>query len=156
MKYLFVISFSFIAINAFPQFVGLNKKEISDLRNLVKNDSSAKKFYNAILPVAGDVLTQTPNPIDTVVSEGHLANDPKKIRTGQSLKDIGKIYALAIAYSIEENKNYLQKTIEYIRSWAGTNQPQGNPINDTKFEDLFFAYDLIKNDVPVNQKKKFN
>jgi hypothetical protein len=140
----------------FGQYVGLNKKEISDLQHLVVKDSSAKKFYTAIKRTANDALTQTPNPIDTVVSEGHLATDPKKIRTVQSLKDIYKIYSLATAYVIEGRKNYLQKAGEFITTWATVNQPQGNPINDTKFEDLLFAYDLVKNDVSTEQRNKIN
>ena len=156
MKYLVVLAFSLITINAFPQFASLNKKEVLVLRDLVKNDSNAKKFYTAIKLRADNALTQIPYPIDTVVSEGHLATDPKKIRTGQSLRDIDKIYSLSIAYIIERNKKYLLKAGEYISSWARMNQPQGNPINDTKFEDLFFAYDLIKNDLLADQKKTIN
>jgi len=156
MKYLIAILFSSLAFNCFGQFVGLNKKEISNLQRLVVKESSAKKFYTAIIQTANYALTQTPNPIDTVVSEGHLATDPKKIRTVQSLKDIEKIYSLAITYAVEGNKNYLQKAGEYITAWETVNQPQGNPINDTKFEDLFFAYDLIKNDVSSQQKNTIN
>ncbi|GAA4730467.1 alginate lyase family protein [Flavisolibacter ginsenosidimutans] len=156
MKYLFVLLFSFLAQNGFAQFVGLNKKEISSLHNLIAKDSSAKKFYVSIRQTANDALAQTPDPIDTVVSEGHLATDPKKIRTGKSLKDIEKIYSLAITYAIEGKKDYLQKAGDYISAWATVNQPQGNPINDTKFEDLFFAYDLVKNDLPADQQKTIN
>jgi hypothetical protein len=156
MKYLITILSSFIAINCFAQYVGLNKKEASDLQRLVAKDSSAKKFYASIKRTADDALTQMPDPIDTVVSEGHLATDPKKIRTVKSLKDIDKIYSLAIAYTIEGKKNYLEKAGEYVTAWATINQPQGNPINDTKFEDLFFAYDLIKNDVSTEQRNTIN
>jgi hypothetical protein len=156
MKLLITILCSSITLNCFAQYIGLNKKEISDLQRLVVKDSSAKSFYASIKRTANDVLTQMPDPIDTVVSEGHLATDPQKIRTVKSLKDINKIYALAIAYVIEGNKNYLQKAGEYITAWATINQPQGNPINDTKFEDLLFAYDLIKIDVSTEQKNTIN
>jgi hypothetical protein len=156
MKYVIAVLFSSLAFNCFGQFVGLNKKEISDLQHVVIKDSSARKFYTSIKRTADNALTQTPNPIDTVVSEGHLATDPKKIRTVQSLKDIEQIYSLAIAYAVEGNKKYLQKAGEYITAWATVNQPQGNPINDTKFEDLFFAYDVIKNDVSTEQKNTIN
>jgi hypothetical protein len=156
MKYLITILSSCIALNCFAQFVGLNKKEISVLKQTVIKDSSAKKLYTSLKRTADDALTQTPNPIDTVVSEGHLATDPKKIRTVQSLKDIDKTYSLAIAYVITGDKKYCQKAAEYINAWAMVNQPQGNPINDTKFEDLLFAYDLIKNDVSTEQKNTIN
>jgi len=156
MKYFFVLLLSFLAQNGFSQFASLTKKEISNLHNLVAKDSSVKKFYASLKNTADEALEQTPNPVDTVVSEGHLATDPKKIRTGKSLKDVEKIYSLAVAYAIEGKKNHLQKAGEYIAAWATVNQPQGNPINDTKFEDLFFAYDLVKNNLSSEQKKSIN
>ena len=156
MKYFIVSLFSFISLNAFTQFTGLNKKEIATLRNLVRSDSNANKLYTTIRNTADKALTQNPDPIDTVVSEGRLATDPKKIRTIQSLDDIPKTYSLAIAYAIERNKNYLQKADKYLKSWALVNKPQGNPINDTKFEDLFFAYDLIKNNLSSDDQKTIN
>jgi hypothetical protein len=156
MKYLFLILVPFIASDAGAQYVGLNKKEVIALHRLVKKDKTAREVYTVIKLTADNALAQTPDPVDTVVSEGHLATDPKKIKTVQSLKDIDKIYSLSIAYLIEGKKNYLDKAGEFISLWARTNQPQGNPINDTKFEDLFFAYDLIKNDLSIDQKKTIN
>ena len=156
MKYLLVIMIPFIVFDAAAQFVGLNKKEVAALQQLERKDKTVKELYTHIKRMADDALAQTPNPIDTVISEGHLATDPNKIRTLKSLKDIDKIYSMSIAYIIEGNKKYLRKAGEFITSWASTNQPQGNPINDTKFEDLFFAYDLIKDDLLADQKKTIN
>jgi hypothetical protein len=87
------------------------------------------------------------------VSEGHLATDPKKLRTIKSLKDINTIYSLAIVYRIMNDRSYLNKLAEFLTAWATVNKPQGNPINDTKFEDLFTAYDMVKNDISLDQKK---
>jgi hypothetical protein len=156
MKYILILLLSFHSFAAFSQFVSLDKKEISALRDLVKNDKEAKKFYAAIKATADKALAETPDPIDTVVSEGHLATDPKKIRTVKSLRDIDKIYSLSIAYVIERNKKYLDKAGEFILSWATTNVPQGNPVNDTKFEDLLFAYDLLKNNLPETADNTIN
>jgi hypothetical protein len=156
MKHLLAFLTLFVVLHVSAQVVGFTKKEVSALRSLIAKDSSAKKFYSAIKRTADNALTQTPDPVDTVISEGHLATDPKKIRTIRSLKDIEKIYALAIVYSIEGNKNYLEKAGEYITSWATINKPQGNPINDTKFEDLFFAYDLIKTNLSADQQNTIN
>jgi hypothetical protein len=36
--------------------------------------------------LANAALQQDPNPIDTIISEGHLVTDPKKIRTQKSCK----------------------------------------------------------------------
>ena len=147
-----ILFFSLAASQVTAQFVGLSNKEITGLKKLVRQDTGVANLYQSILRTADASLKDAPNPIDTVVSEGHLANDPKKIITGRSLRDINKIYSLAIAYVIEKNKAYLEKLVSYLVAWATVNQPQGNPINDTKFEDLFFAYDLVKNDLASSQK----
>jgi len=156
MKYILAILFSFAVTASYAQLVSLNKEEVANLGHLLKNDKEANALYAIVKRRADDALAQTPNPIDTVVSEGHLATDPKKIRTIQSLKDIDKIYSLSIAYVMDGNKKYLSKTGEFILAWATTNRPQGNPINDTKFEDLLFAYDLLKNNLPAEDDKMIN
>lgn len=157
MKYLFLcLSVYFLASKATAQYVGLSDKEVSGLAKLIKKNNDAKNLYNSLKKIADKALNQKPNPVDTVVSEGHLATDPKKIKTQQSLKDIDKIYALAFAYRIEKNNSYLNKLIEYITAWATINKPQGNPINDTKFENLFIAYDLVKNNFLSSSKNIIN
>lgn len=141
---------------ATAQYVGLNNKEISSLKIFIKKGTSAFSLYKSIKKTADAALNEVPNPIDTVVSEGHLSTDPKKIITGRSLKDIDKMYALAFAYRIENNPVYLNKLIEFLTSWATVNQPQGNPINDTKFESVFIAYDLVKENISSSQKEIIN
>ncbi|MDB5221398.1 MAG: alginate lyase [Chitinophagaceae bacterium] len=154
MKYLFLSLFiSFITIGIKAQYVGLSNKEIFKLKKIIKHNNTAQKYYASFKKTVDEALNQNPNPVDTVVSEGHLATDPKKILTVRSLKDIDKIYALAIAYRIENDTFYLHKLIEFISAWALVNKPRGNPINDSKFEDLFTAYDLTKNNIPLEQKK---
>ena len=154
MKYLCLFLFIFfITPKVQSQYVGLNDKEISSLKKLTASDGDAQKYIAAFKKTADEALNQIPDPIDTVVSEGHLATDPKKIITGRSLKDINKIYSLAITYKTVNDKSYLNKLVEFLTAWATINKPQGNPINDTKFEDLFAAYDMVKANIPSDQKK---
>jgi len=154
MKYIFLLLLvSVIASVAAAQHVGLNKKEVSHLKKLIKKDSDVKKLYTSFKRIADESLTQIPDPIDTVISEGHLATDPKKIRTQKSLRDINKINALAIVYKVENDPSYLNKLTEFLTAWATLNKPQGNPINDTKFEDLFFAYDLVRNSIVSSSRQ---
>jgi hypothetical protein len=94
--------------------------------------------------LADAALLQQPNPIDTIISEGHLATDPKKILTQKSLADLNKIYALAIVSRVSGKKEYTEKCIAFIRAWATVNHGIGNPINDTKLDPLLEGYDLVK------------
>ncbi len=152
MKIIFVLVLSILIHFCQAQFVGMNDKEIASLKKLIGTDNAVKKQYEKISQQADAALQQTANPIDTVVSEGHLATDPKKILTVASLADINKIYALALKYRITANSNYLNKAVIYLNSWATINKPQGNPINDTKFGTVFEAYDLIKNSINAADK----
>ena len=142
-----------IGLSVKSQYVSLNKTETKQLSSLIKTDSVAGKYYQALKTSAEAALTQSPNPIDTIISEGHLATDPKKIRTQKSLADMNKIYALAFTYQITHKQAYLQKCIAYLVAWATVNQGTGNPINDTKLDPLLEGYDLVKADIDVSKRK---
>ena len=154
MKYLFFLLIAcFIISKAQSQYVGLTDKEVTTLKKLMANDDEVKNYVANFKKIADEVLHQAPNPIDTIVSEGHLATDPKKIITTEALKDVNKIYALAISYKIYADASYLKKLSEFLVAWATVNKPQGNPINDTKFENLFAAYDLIRNHISIIERE---
>lgn len=148
----FLVAFILLQSVCHAQIVSLKDVEINKLKQLMQTDKTVAAMVTKFETIANTALTATPNPIDTVVSEGHLATDPKKIITGKALADIPKIYALALMYRLNNNKKYLNKADEFLKAWAAVNQPNGNPINDTKFGDIIEAYDLVKNDLPVADK----
>ncbi|MEI6585972.1 MAG: alginate lyase family protein [Sediminibacterium sp.] len=134
------------------QYLSLNKLEAKKLIALVNTEKNVKQLYLKMERLANTALTEVPNPIDTIVSEGHLASDPKKIRTVKSLADLHKIYALAISYTITNKEIYKAKCIEYLMAWATVNKGMGNPINDTKLDPIFEAYDLLKDQIEPSSK----
>src|ERR1700733_11573546 len=75
--------------------VSLEPDEILQLRALVATNAAAAKQFASLHRSAEAALSDQPNPIEKVVTEGRLANDPLKIRTEASLADLGKIEALA-------------------------------------------------------------
>lgn len=135
------------------QYLSLNPTELKKLTVLIKTDSSAKKEFILLEKQAKIAIKQEPLPVDTIISEGHLASDPKKIKTLKSLADLKKIYALAYTYKITNNEEYLTKCIQYILAWAKTNKAIANPINNSKLDPLFEAYDLIKEEIKPSDKK---
>jgi hypothetical protein len=68
-------------MNANAQYLSLNKTETKKLIALVNADKDVKQLYLKMEHLANTALTEIPNPIDTIVSEGNLASDHKKIRT---------------------------------------------------------------------------
>lgn len=146
-----VLLFFIAPVNA--QYASLQKNEVKKLVTLVETDPAAKKIYQSLETLANTALQQEPNPIDTIISEGHLATDPKKIRTQKSLADLNKIYALAITYKVTGKNEYLKKCIKYIIAWSTVNHGVGNPINDTKLDPVLEAYDLVKDEMTASERK---
>ncbi len=143
------------------QYVGLGQKEIDKLKkwmndggktadNARKNTADVEaiveigKFYVSFQSVADRALDETPHPIDTIRSEGLLEGNPKKTATRAALRDMPKIYALALVYRVSGEGKYLEKTIAYLKAWATQNTPNGDPIDDTNLDNPIEAYDMIK------------
>lgn len=152
--YLVIVCFSLLRTTiANGQLLSLNQTELTKLVAIVQSDSSAKKAFFLLEKQAENAIKQQPQAIDTIVSEGHLATDPKKIKTVRALADLNKVFALAYTYKITNNKEYLNKCVQYITAWATINKSTGNPINDTKLDPLFEGYDLIKDEVDIAYKR---
>lgn len=132
------------------QVVSLSTSELTKLKSLIRSQADVKKQWEEILKTADESLTATPNPADTILTEGILQGDPRKTRTWKSIEDMQKVYSLAFAYKITGEKKYLAKTSEFLLAWAQRNQPQGNPINDTNLDRIIFAYDLLKKDLAAD------
>jgi hypothetical protein len=149
MKFKFVL---LILISMLPgltkaQLWNLDATKTKALMRMVSADKNIAEVYQKWMILADQSLKDSPNPIDTITSEGHLISHPKKQLTIKSFKDFNKIYALALAYKVTGRKPYLNKSTAFILAWAKVNRPTGNPINDTKLDLLFEGYDLIKGEI---------
>jgi len=153
MKKIFLLALLAICfVSAKAQYVSLNNAEIDKLKQLVASDPSAKARFNELQKVADAALNETPNPIDTIRSEGKLAGDPKKTATGVSLRDMKKMYALALLYRTGGDRKYLDKSVAYLVAWSKFNTPNGDPIDDTNLDPVE-AYDLIKSNIDAPNNK---
>lgn len=114
------------------------------LRHLVDSNTQAAAQFSQLRKLADRSLCEHPNPIPRIISAGYIKSAPEKIQTVASLMDMVKIEALAWSWVVTEDERYSSKAREFIKSWAKVNQPDGNPINETKFEPLIEAYDLIR------------
>jgi hypothetical protein len=124
--------------------VSLEPDEILQLRALVATNAAAAKQFSGIRKSAEAALGDMPDPIEKIVSEGHLDNDPLKIRTNISLADMGKISALGWTWAVTGDARYAGQARKFILAWARVNQSDGDAINETKFEPLIVAYDLLR------------
>lgn len=147
--YIFVLA---TAISMSAQNISLKNTEVLNLQKLIQTDTGAAKQFNALLKIADASLMDAPKPIETITTEGRLAGDPLKIATAESLRDMPKIYALAIAYRIKKDDKYLKKAAEFLTAWAAKNHPTGDPIDETNLDNAFEAYDLIRDKLLADEK----
>jgi Alginate lyase len=145
MKYLVpAIIYLCTAIGLHAGTVSLLPDEITQLRSLVATNEAAARQFKWVQRTALAALADAPNPIVKVVTEGHLDKDPLKIRTEVSLNDMFKIELLGWAWAVTGDPRYAGKAHEFILAWARVNQPDGDAINETQFEPLIVAYDLLR------------
>jgi len=124
--------------------VSLEPGEILELRQLVATNAAAADQFASIRREADAALKSVPNPVEKIYSEGTLTSDPRKIRTEKSLADLDKIEALGWAWAVTEDGRYASKAREFMLAWAAVNHPDGDAINETKFEPFIVSYDLLR------------
>jgi hypothetical protein len=152
-KIYIVISLFFVTASVKAQYVSLSAAEIKSLKSVIQTDAMVKKEFEPIKAQAEKALAETPNPIEKVTSQGLLQGNPAKTASLKAVEDAPKIYALALNYRLFGDKAYLNKAQEFLTAWAKMNKATGDPIDETKLEDFFTGYDLVRNEVSVSAKK---
>ncbi len=129
---------------AIAQPVALKPAQQVRLRELIRNDKNAARQFAKVQAEADEALSASPNPVKIIESEGRLKSDPGKISTLKSLKDMPKAEALGWAFAVTGEARYSGKAKAFVLAWAQVNEPQGDPINETKLEPMLTAYDLTQ------------
>lgn len=128
---------------------GLTDQQVRRLKVQIKRNKEVAGLFSQILGRANRALQESPNPIDTISTEGRLKGDPVKIKTAKSLPDLEKIYALALSYRVNGEKKYLDRASLYLNAWAQINRSKGDPIDDTHLDAAIEGYTLIKNKLAI-------
>jgi hypothetical protein len=129
------------------QQVSLSSAELKMLKRAIQRDAQVREQFESLKRLAEQAVLEKPNPIKKITSQGLLQGNPAKTASLKAVEDATKIYALALNYRLYGNNVYLYKAQEYLTAWAGVNHPTGDPIDESKLEDLFAGYDLIRSKV---------
>src|ERR1700753_1604724 len=113
MKKVYFLLCLFLGHAAFAQ-VGLSGRESRRLKGWIRTDASVRRIVDSLQGIADAALADEPNPIDTIRTEGLLQGDPRKTATWEALRDLHKMYALAVAYRVTGRREYLDKTTVYL------------------------------------------
>lgn len=136
------------------QYTALNAREMGQLRLLLRTEPEVKLMYDSLRRIAEEALADEPNPIDTIRTEGLLQGDPRKTATGEALQDMHKMYALALAYRVSRQREYLDKATVYLLAWADSNRSRGDPIDDTNLDPAIEAYNMVRSElVPAENRR---
>lgn len=156
-KTILLISLLGLYLHSNAQVVSMTKSEIKALRNDIDTNNSStstyKKLYQQFLATAQKALTEDPNPIVEIQSQGLLEGNPAKTASLKAVDDARKVYALALVYRLHGDKNYLDKATAFLLAWSNTNKASGDPINETKLEDMITGYDLVRSEISSANRK---
>lgn len=156
MKYLFFLLGLLAGRVALAQVVGIDHGEARRLKELVHADATVRALFDSLQAIADVAMQDEPNPIDTIRTEGLLQGDPRKTATREALEDVHKLYALAVAYCVTRQRQYLDKASVYLIAWADSNFSRGDPIDDTNLDPAIEAYDMIKSDLVPGERKRIS
>ncbi len=140
------------ATDAVAQSALFTPEQKARLIELTRQDPVAKAEFAKLQALADAALSATPNPIKKIQTEGKLAGDPVKIATETAFRDMRALFALGYAYEITGETKYAEKTRAFILAWAETNQPTGDPIDETSLEPLLVAYDQTRATFPADAR----
>lgn len=155
-KILIALSLIITTAHVKAQYVSFSAAEIKTLKSEIETYPQVKRWFQPIKLQAEKAFNETPNPIEKVTSQGLLLGNPAKTASLKAVEDAPKVYALALNYRLNDNKAYLSKALEYLIAWAKLNKATGDPIDETKLEDFFAGYDLIRNHISAEQKKQID
>jgi len=129
---------------SFASTISLTDAQRVKLVQCVASELEAKKLFRQLQRQADTSLNHQGQPIAHIRTAGRLDTDPLKEQSRASLEDMRKLYALGYAYAATTNRAYGAAARRIILSWAQVNQPSGVPVDETKLEPLWVAYDLTR------------
>jgi hypothetical protein len=136
----------------YGQNITLNESQRAYFVRLIKSDREAGAVFERVRKQADEALDAQPNPVRLISSGGRLQDDPVKLATQESLKDMNKVFSLAVAFAGTGESSYAAKAKAFILKWTEINEPSGQPINETNLESLFLGYDLTRKTFSADER----
>lgn len=97
----------------------------------------------AALRAADRVATRSPHAMARVHVEGTLPGQGIYDQSAEALRDLPAARDLALASRLTGDARYAEASVRLVASWIGTYQVAFNPIDETGFDMLMVAWDLL-------------
>lgn len=106
-------------------------------------------------PLRDDLLREArrleplaPRPVAVLISAGVVAlDDPRLVASRAALADANRAAILALASRVTGEKHGLAATRAMLNAWARVHAPSGHPIDESKLDQMVWAYDLVRCDL---------
>ncbi|MBL8691525.1 MAG: alginate lyase family protein [Rhodospirillaceae bacterium] len=97
----------------------------------------------AALRAADRVATRSPHAMARVHVEGTLPGQGIYDQSAEALRDLPAARDLALASRLTGDARYAEASVRLMAAWIGTYQVAFNPIDETGFDMLMVAWDLL-------------
>jgi len=98
----------------------------------------------AVIRDAGNGLVDTPDAIPRVHTEGTLPHQGIWDESIKASRDWDIMESLGLAWRLTGDQRYLTAESQYLTAWFNTYQVSYNPIDETNFDQVIFAFDLTR------------
>jgi hypothetical protein len=110
----------------------------------------------AVLERATVGLTRPPGAIPVIHTEGTLPGRGIREISGRAREDFPVALSLALAYRLTGDARYAQRAETYLTAWATTYRWSFNPIDETGFDTLIMASDLVDDTLSPEGKTRID
>lgn len=107
-----------------------------------------------IVERATAALDRPPGAIPRLHTEGTLPGHGIRDISIAAKRDQPITLDLALAWAITGDRRYLDQAGRYLAAWAATYQMSLNPIDETGFDTMLMATDLVAADLPTPTRTK--
>ena len=106
-----------------------------------------------LMRAAQRLTTQPPTPVVELKSAGVVdVKDPQLVESRAALADANRAAILALAYRVSGEKSDLSAGRDTLMAWANIYLPVGHPIDESKLDQMIWAYDLLRCDLPSAER----
>ncbi|HKR75360.1 MAG TPA: alginate lyase family protein [Rhodanobacter sp.] len=93
-----------------------------------------------------------PHPMAHVHTQGLLPHQGIHDASDEAERDWPLALRASVAWRLSGRPELLQQATRYLDAWAGTYQPDFNPIDETNLANLFQAYALTRDALPTSTR----
>lgn len=104
---------------------------------------------NPLLAEALAHLDTSPHPMAHVHTQGLLPHQGIHDASATAERDWPLALSAAVAWRLSGKPALLHQVTRYLDAWAGTYRPDFNPIDETNLAELFQAYVLTRDALPI-------